>query len=551
LNDVIKKIDQGRYAIPEIQRPYVWKNQQVLELFNSMYQNLPIGSILVWDMPRELVETYGDLLRPLVDELEDRRKNFQYMVIDGQQRLVSIYLARKGSVKVAGEERSIALYFNPTLEDGESRLKLARGKELERNPYWFKVSDILTAETISDVLERKVEASGDKSITRNAVISKGLEKFRNTILNYPLNIYLVPENALRYERYDEYSDNFPEILEKISDMFVRLNSTGTRIKMTHLVTAVLTAKTRGIIGKSFKDKVLEIDKYFDNYYKQKWDINEPVLMRTYMAVATDTTRFKEARSKLEDMDSRKVIEYLEYTKETLKNVIDILINELNIKEVRFLKSKYSLVTLAYYLFKRRTITPEDIRFIRRWLLLSSFDRRYTGRLESDLGEDIRLISEGRSLKDLENQLTTREITEPLLDNVYDKEHITALLILLKDSYDLKVGKRLRKIHDLEEVHIHHIFPKDLLRKVYGEKVGDMDIETAYDLVGNVTIVSKEANENIGSKRPDEYLKDFSEEMLKSHYIPTESELWKPENYKDFITQRKKQLFRGINNSITT
>jgi len=543
LNDVMEKIDQGRYAIPEIQRPYVWRNRQVLELFNSIRQNLPIGSILIWDMPRELVENYGDLLRPLVDELEDRRKNFQYMVIDGQQRLVSIYLARKGFVKIGGRERSIALYFNPTLDD-EGQLKLARGKVLERDPYWFKVSDILTAEAISDVLERKAKMSGDESITKNTVISKGLEKFRNTVLNYPVNIYLVPENALRY---DGHSDNFPEILEKISEMFVRLNSTGTRIKMTHLVTAILTAKTRRNIGESFRKKLREIDEYFDNYYEGKWDISEPVLMRAYMAVATSTTRFKEARSKLEAMNSRKIIEYLECTRGSLKNAIDVLIRELNIKEVKFLKSKYSLVTLTYYLFKRPTITPEDIRFIRRWLLLSSFDRRYTGRLESDLGEDIKLISEGRSLKDLESQLTTREITESLLDNVYDNEHLIALLMLLKDGYDLKAGKEIRKIRDLEEIHIHHIFPKDLLRKVYGEKVGNIDVETAYDLVGNITIVSKEANEIIGSKRPDEYLKDFSEEMLRSHYIPTEPELWKPENYEGFIMQRKELLFRGINN----
>ena len=76
-------------------------------------------------------------------------------------------------------------------------------------------------------------------------------------------------------------------------------------------------------------------------------------------------------------------------------------------------------------------------------------------------------------------------------------------------------------------------------------IGDMDIETAYDHVANITIISEDANRNIGNKRPDEYLRDLDREVLRSHYIPSEPELWRPENYYDFLQERKKLLMDAL------
>ncbi len=502
-------------------------------------------------MPREFIENYEELLRPLTDELEARRVNLQYMVIDGQQRLVSIYLAKKGSAKVSGRERSIAIYYNPISNDPND-LKLAHGRELEKEPYWFRVSDILSAEVVSEVLDKKAETVGDESITKNRMLQKKLESFRRVVMNYPINIYEIPEDTLPYNREQ---DNFLEIFEKISEMFVRLNSTGTRIRMTELIVAILTAKTRRSIGDSFKSKLREIVSYFDG---KGWKIDEPVLMRTYMAISTGMTRFREARDELEQLgrtDSQKIIRYLEDVKHALEKTVGVLSEELGVKEIKYLKSKYSMVTLAYYIFKRAVITPEDIHSIKRWLLLSSFNKRYTGRLESDLGEDIESISKGKGLKDLENQLTVREVTESMFEGTYDSEHLTALLMLLKDGYDLRTDTLTPvKIGSLKpkNIHVHHIFPKDLLTKVYGDKIGEMDIETAYDSVANITIISSEANEKIGSKRPNEYLRRLAEhspQLLETHCIPLDQELWKADNYELFIAERRKQLFNEVQSMI--
>ena len=78
----------------------------------------------------------------------------------------------------------------------------------------------------------------------------------------------------------------------------------------------------------------------------------------------------------------------------------------------------------------------------------------------------------------------------------------------------------------------------------------MDVETAYDQVANITIISEDANEGIGNKRPDEYLRNIDdEEILRSHFIPSDRELWKPENYYNFLQERKKYILRELKNRI--
>jgi hypothetical protein len=367
-------------------------------------------------------------------------------------------------------------------------------------------------------------------------------------LNYQVNIIPIQEDALPY---DKNEDNFQEILEKISEIFVRLNFQGTRIKMPDLVTAILTPKTRGSGEiKSFKDHIRRITEYFE---EAGWDLDETVLMRIYMVVAAETTKFREAKKKLENKKSREILQELE-TMENLLNRLVRILGQLNIKSLNHLKSKYSLVTLCAYLNAKKEVEEADVVSIRRWLLLSSFDRRYTGRLESDLYGDVKLVDEKKSLKALEDELKVREITDSLLDTEFDREHRLAFMMLLKDAYDLRRDELVR-ISDIEPKHIqdHHIFPKDVLKKVYGREIvwrknGEelkLDIEEAYNLAANITMISDKANDEIKNKRPDEYLKWFNRERLEQHYIPLNPDLWKPDNYQTFIEERKQILVRSL------
>jgi hypothetical protein len=544
LRELLQQIEEGRYAIPEIQRPFVWRNRQVLGLFESIYKKIPIGTLLVWDMPRQFIEDYNDLLRPLTDNLEPKRLNFRYMVLDGQQRLVSIYLAKQESIEVQGEQRHISLYYDATSDE----LKLGHKKDFEEEPSYFRIPDILTKE-VYDILAEKAKVMGvdESQLTSNTVTRKRLSTLRETLLTYDVNVLPISEYVLPYNS-DE--DNFQQILDTISEIFIRLNSQGTRVKMPDLVAAVLTSKTRGEIGQSFKAKIRELTQHFE---ERGWVLDESVLMRIYMIVATGTTKFREAKDMLKSKRGDEILQELEKVKSLLNRCANVL-EQLNVRSLDYLKSKYSLVTLCTYLSTKPELGVADITSIARWLLLSSFDRRYTGRLESDLYEDVTLVLREKSLKALEGKLRIKEITDSLLDTEFDREHRLALQMILKDAFDLRKDKLIRiselKPADIEE---HHIFPKDVLRKVFGREIAGrtndrevrLDIEEAYNSAANMTLISKEANGNIGSRRPDEYLQWFDQETLKQHCIPINQDLWKPENYLNFLEERKRMLLNRL------
>jgi len=548
LKDVLAEIEQGRYAVPEIQRPYVWTNPQVEELFESIYKGYPIGSIIVWEPAPEIFEEYDDLFRAFSKELEDRRRNFKYVVIDGQQRLLSLWLVKRGRVTVVDtfghkRERTINLYYNVNAD--EFFVDRARRK-YENDPYVYRVSDILNYEEFEDVEDFVEVKEIDESIQKREIIKK-LRKVREALLNYPVNIYTIPESVLKYRKEGD-DDNFLEIFEKISQMFVKLNYTGTRVRAPHLIIALLTGKTRRDLGVSFRDKISELVSNLDN---EEWDIGEGALMRTYLVIATEEPRFSQARKTLNEFEANQIEEYLEKMNDTLIYVVNkILKHELNIKKPSFLKSEYIIVPITYYAYiKENKLTPSDIKGLTKWLILASFNRRYTGRLDTDLAEDIESLKESKDITALVRNLQTTEIQEEWLDRSVDKEHLTMFSILLRDSFDLVKNAtiRLRDI-DSRHIHVHHIFPKAQIQRYYKEygSIEDMDLETACNHVANITLTSESANESIGNELPSAYLRGIDPEILESHMIPPDEELWKLERYPEFLEKRKQLIMERIN-----
>lgn len=551
LKDLLTEIEQGRYAVPEIQRPYVWTNPQVRELFESIYKGYPIGSIIVWEPAPEIFEEYGDLFRAFSKELEDRRRNFKYVVIDGQQRLLSLWLTKRGRVTIVDtygheRERTINLYYN--VENDEFFVDRARRK-YENDPYVYRVSDILDYVRFEDVEDLVESKEVDESIQKKKIIKK-LRKVRDSLLNYPVNIYTIPESVLKYRKEGD-DDNFLEIFEKISQMFVRLNYTGTRVRAPHLIIALLTGKTRRVLGVSFRKMISKLISKLD---EEGWDIGEGALMRTYLVIATKEPRFSRARRTLNELSANQIKEYLEKLDDTLMYVVNkVLKYELNIKKPSFLKSEYVIVPITYYAYiKENRLTPSDIKGLIKWLILASFNRRYTGRLDTDMAEDIESLTESKDITTLIKNLQTSEIQEEWLDRSVDREHLTMMSIILRDSYDLMRDTTIR-IRDIDgkHIHIHHIFPRSQIQKYYKEcgKIGDMDLETAYNHVANITIISERANESIGNELPYVYLREIDPEILKSHMIPLEEEFWKLENYPKFLEVRKQLIMEKINELI--
>jgi hypothetical protein len=179
-----------------------------------------------------------------------------------------------------------------------------------------------------------------------------------------------------------------------------------------------------------------------------------------------------------------------------------------------------------------------------WLVYASFDKRYSGRLESDLYEDMSTLSEhSYDMSPLLKNLRTKSISEEDLSGEYDDRHLTLLSILYaynraKDWDDKSVNPaRVAEIPD-DEISVHHIFPEAVLKK------SGYDDEIRND-VGNITLISKTANES-WKDEPSTYLRKLyriDPAFLELHFVPTDENLWRLENYPEFLRQRRQLILQ--------
>ncbi|MDH5781612.1 MAG: DUF262 domain-containing protein [Dehalococcoidia bacterium] len=126
------------------------------------------------------VKDYADLLRPLANGLP--QQNSRYMVIDGQQRLVSLLLIYKGALTVGGGRRNVDLYFNPHHE----KFALQRRSELRSSPESFNVANLMSTD-VEDVVETKARETGDSALVGNRVVTRKLRELKNKLDTYEVN----------------------------------------------------------------------------------------------------------------------------------------------------------------------------------------------------------------------------------------------------------------------------------------------------------------------------------------------------------------------------
>jgi uncharacterized protein with ParB-like and HNH nuclease domain len=536
LKELLERLEAGFYAVPETQRYFVWTNSQIRDLASSIYNWYPIGGIIVWEMPNSFIEECGELMRPLALDLPE--KNMKYMVIDGQQRLTSLLLIKRGSIRVAGprgeKERRVELFFNPM----EEIFELGK-RNFAKDPKWFNVTEVLNAETVSEVLERKAKLCGDDSVIHNKVLFKRLEQLRERLNNYEVTFI---ETKL------DYLGDPLELFEKISRIFVTINSKGTRIRMPDLVLALVGARVKRARWVSFRDEFNAILKKLE---KRNFEVSEPVVMRLYLAIATGKTKFKDATKELDEKKEEDLLSSLKETERALLHSLDFLWREVWIPSSKYLQSHYLLVPLGYLLHRdvisRGRVISEDIKkSLIKWLILASVEKRYTGRLETDLSEDISIIGKEKGVKGLLDNLRLKSIPREALEGSYDEYHLTLLMALYHETHakdwDLDQGPTVPFIGELRptELQVHHIFPRDVL-----EAAG---MDHLIDDFANITVISSRANEKIGDELPSRYLKELYEkdpELLRRHFIPIDHELWNINNYEKFLEERRKLILEAF------
>jgi len=389
---------RGEMRLPEIQRHYVWKATRVRDLLDSLYRGYPSGSILMWETD-EPVPTRDFAIAQDSTAFVGRK-----LLLDGQQRLTSLTAVLNGKrVAVRGRKRPIEILFNlehpegsstdssevesdedsPVLaedevaddaddaEDGDEGLqeKLSKrtfvvaSRNLLTQPQWVSVNEIFSNTNDAELLEKAgIESFKDPRFQK---YSDRLKKVR-AIKNYTYVVHVL-ERSMSYE--------------EVTEIFVRVNSLGAKLRSSDLALAQMTSRWPNLL------KQLE---QFQEECEQSWfTIDLGQLVRAIVVFATRQCLFRAvANTPIERLKAG-----WEEAKEGLRFAINFLRTNAGIEDESLLSSPMFIHTLAAVSrVKDNRLMAAEQRVLLQWLLVANARGRYSrGSTETLLNEDLAIV----------------------------------------------------------------------------------------------------------------------------------------------------------------
>jgi hypothetical protein len=559
IGTLVDMYKRGEMRLPEIQRRYVWKATRVRDLLDSLYRGYPSGSILMWETD-EPVPTRDFAIAQDSTAFAGRK-----LLLDGQQRLTSLTAVLNGEkVSVRGRKRPIEILFNldhpegaptdvlevesdedsPVLaedevtddaddaEDGEEGLqeKLSRrtfvvaSRNLMNQPQWVSVSEIFRNTNDAELLEKAgIESFKDPRFQK---YSDRLKKVR-AIKNYQYVVHVL-ERSMSYE--------------EVTEIFVRVNSLGAKLRSSDLALAQMTSRWPNLL------KQLE---EFQEECEQSWfTIDLGQLVRAIVVFATRQCLFRAVAS----TPVEKLKAGWEEAKEGLRFAINFLRTNAGIEDESLLSSPMFIHALAAVSrTKDNRLTADEQRGLLHWLLVANARGRYSrGSTETLLNEDLAIIFRGGDLAALmepvkrqfgrlhiePGDLAGRGVNSPLFSLAY-------LALKAAGAKDWYSGLGLSLTHQgkLHFIQWHHVIPKSLL-KSKGYETGEINE------IANMAFITGQTNRRISNKEAAEYLasivKKQGESALESQCVPTDPALWSIDRYRDFLQVRREALAARMN-----
>ena len=563
LNTLVNYISLGEIGLPDIQRPFVWKNIKVRDLFDSMYKGYPVGYLLFWQN--------GLAASPKTIGSEKKQKVPKLVVVDGQQRLTSLYAVIRG-VPVVRENyntEKIFISFNPLEEKFEvTDAAIRRDKSFipDISLIWDEETDIF------EVVEGYISQLKDyKELTMEEIkkIRKSFSKLQG-LLSFPFTTL---------ELAAEISE------EDVSDVFVRVNSKGTPLNQADFILTLMSVFWD--TGRKELEEFCRISRkpstegpspfnYFLNPFPDQ-------LLRVSVGVAFKRARLKYVYSILrgKDLETEKFseerrIQQFEILKDAQTKALDIqywhdflnCIRQAGFRSSTMITSNNNLLfSYMLYIIGRAEYNIDEFdlrRLIARWFFMSSLTGRFTSSPETAMEFDLakfRDYSEGKKFLEnlnqvcevtltndfwtvqLPNDLATSSSRSPSLFAYY------ASLVLLEAPAlfsKIKISELLDPAikPKRSKVERHHLFPKGYLKKVGIKNTRETN------QIANYGLVEWGDNVKISDQSPGEYLPTYkrrysAEELSRIYYFHALPDNWEHLDYDQFLQIRRELMAKVI------
>lgn len=507
LSSLLTDVAKGNIKIPVFQREYVWDDEQIMSLLDSIYRGFPVGSLLLWSTKEALTHERNVGGFELPKTPEDYPVNY---VLDGQQRLTTLYGVFNSDAKTSDPE--LADRFNVCFAPSTEQFTHSAEADKETSINLRVILD--TTKLLPEMTRFDDE--------KKTVIANLTERFKD---------YEFPVVTIRDRTNQE-----------VCRVFQRINSSGTSLSTLELL-AAWTWSDQFDLRKEIEGV---LDKLCDKGYDQ---LDEGLLMRSLAAVVINRID----ADALVDTPPEKLIDGMLRLKQAIYATVDFLEKELHIKNVVFIPFPIMFVPLVKFFSLTLKPNAAQMTGLKRWFWFVSFTQRYKAGTNVAVMEDIdsmHALANGKPVFDSFNaevspslfmktwriNSTAAKATICLLAQYAPRSFLSNSLVDLSTAMSAYNAREF-----------HHVYPKAFLNS-QGIKFSESNI------IANVCFLSQADNRAISDSSPADYMPKIDvalrASIAASSLLPVEA-MDGSINYADFIKMRAELLVEAARKLIKT
>jgi hypothetical protein len=560
LKKLVEDISMGEIGLPDIQRPFVWSMTKVRDLFDSMYRGFPIGYLLFWENgSSDTHRTIG---------AGPKQKVARLLIVDGQQRLTSLYAVMKAVPVITKNFKSqrIKIAFHPLSEKFE-----VSNAAIEKDAEWIPdISILWQPDTKPHAFKRKfLEKLGKRrplTAEEEDIIHERIDRLIK-LEEYPLT-------AL------EISSSVDE--DKVSEIFVRINSKGEALNQANFILTLMSVfwdegrkELEEFCRRSKAPSPGGSPSPFNHYLRP----NPEQLLRVSVALGFRRARLEHVYSLLrgKDLETRQFsdeqrVKQFALLQEAQAYTLDLqnwheffkVLKRAGYPSDQLISSQMAvLYTYALWLIGKRDFKVDLYRLrevMARWFFMATLTGRYTSSPEARFEQDMALLRGANTADDfvriLDEQIgavLTKDYWEVTLPNELETAaarntaqfaYYAALCLLeARVLYSkMKVSELLDPTTKAKKTALerHHLFPRKYLQRIGVRE------KRLINQVANYALVEWSDNIKISDRAPRDYVPELEErfasdelqQMYDWHGLPSN---WYELDYKDFLKERRRRV----------
>lgn len=531
--------EEGGFWLPNIQRTFVWNEEQICRLYDSILREYPISTLLIWKTRSEIrrrkfIDNYSTTpINGLQQYYAPSNDKAKCLVLDGQQRLQSLYIGLRGSYN--GKELYLDILSGEVAAPDEIKYIFKFIKPDEAEFPFIKLKDLVYS-------QEELLTLAENIITGNNVSDSEL---KNKIVRHVSLVYSMfrSDDNISYQIIDsiENSDKYKE--DDVVEIFIRANSGGTSLSKSDLLFSLLSA--------AWDTADSRMEDLLTTVNRTGFKITRDFVLKTFLCLLDKKSRYEV--SKFREIGVRESIEaQWDNVTNSIKAVLDFVRSRTFIQCYKALPSYLGLIPIIYYHYKLH-VDLNSVADLNAFIIRTQLTQAFSGTPDNMIDNCVNDINNNNDF---------------IVQSLYEVIRSEGKSLSLTDSQILEMGYGSKTIHllfnylykdfnytpmyDANMPQIDHIFPQSLLKSVK-----EVNPQTGRDVMkykeqdrnqlSNCMLLSSDEN-GAGNKwdiPPSKWFADKDDTYLMKHLIPQDRNLWLIDNYEQFIEARKYLLITKI------